>query len=923
MNLSTKTFAVLALLVTGFIIGCGGGGGGSSTAGTVSGPEVKTAADLFPDVDELDLLAHPPKTTVKTLANNGTLHTVPTEGDKVQLAGSDAISSAIDGSDVIVKSRPDLNASRIGQPLFFDGIFYGMITRVVPNGNDTLLGLKDAEKFSDVYSSFDITVKNDTIATTMQRSIDNGAIKGKYDSINTSPLQISVIKKPVTNARGLTNEEVVLRIDIPEGYKVPYEPRGIDCSFSDLECTLTVKAGLDKKIGLDVTKEAGTLTFSTAGSYIEIGIGAYLRAHYDYNLLSRDTLDFDLAQSAYFKANLTATDSGELKKEWSTTLDLIGSLNIEIVHPYSAVAKTSVIVKPVIVLGVDGKISGNIGITSYLERSGEVRFSFDSRDLSHNISHSIAYTPKDADKDSVTIGIEADANAYVFPAIITLPSLKFARIGPVISLVFLRSGIKLNNNINGKIESGFVVENNGEMQNSTAMEASLTTSLEGIVQGKWYVRLGALQADSQKFVLDLYHSDDYSDIFTTGKLNILEWKAMLLNNPTIEVEETTFDFNKRKISFDLDIDEKLKPKLYFYYTTDGSDINVKGIEKHKPVWRWTDAPFEVDKNTKIKVRAVLFNKDVSTSIWAWGTSISAQSEKLITEVNEPWVTPSSGKAFTDTLTVTITQDQGFDIFYQKNGSASVKYSGPIDLDEDTTLVVYARTEIDGQKFYSQKRTYKYDKCESDEKLEGGVCVQEESSSSSSDSSVPSAGINVIDLFAENIAYFDNLYTPYIGICPEKEPDGVASGASYIIELNTGKLYCDYLSSNGTLEHYSMYKEDGTVISVRLVPGGGMNITYSIKGSYDVDSASLTNVVNQRGEYESFKREITDSSSQHPVYSLRINNLNDPDYLYYYVVKKEKDRLDFSVVYDHDGTQIQYCKYNDDKFQVYDWCVPDL
>ena len=758
MKLATKTFTVLTLMLTGFIIGCGGGGGSSANSNPSDG-QSGTESAFFSEVDENALLSNPPETKIRTVSNDAVIDTTPVKGPKVETAKGDVVTEAADGSTITLSL--DINASRIGQPLFVDGVFKGMIGAVKTSGSNTVVTLEDAQRLGDVYDKLDLLFRNDEIKASVQRTLDSGKIKGRYDAANAEPLRISVLEKPVTNARGLTDDELILRIDIPEGYTVPIEPRGIDCSFLNAECELTTEGNLSNKIPLTAKSSGSGITFSTKGSYIEIGLGMYLRAHYDHNYIGLDQLDFDLAQSAYFKANITASVSGELKKEWETTLKLLDDFDVEILHPYSMEAKTGMIVTPDIIIGADGSLKGTFTIGTYVERGGEVRFGFNSADLSHTFKQSVTYTPKDVSKDSLGVAIEASANAYAIPGIKTLPYIRFFRIGPSIALVIMRSGIKLNTNVNGKIAADFVVENEQTTTNTT-VEASMTASLKGIIQDKWYVRISPFTPNELERCYDLgkffaavdknekkkkkvlkesrtykcllfYKSAKYKEILSTKEYKILEWKGSILNAPTISVEDDITDFDKKKIEFDLNIDNKIKPKVYYYYTTDGSDIPIAGIEKHKPVWHAGDLPVSVDKNSKIKVRAVLYNKDVSTSVWAWGSSVSPQSEKLITEINEPMVTPSN-KAFEETLTITITQDQGFDILYQKNGGASVKYSGPIDLDEDTTLVVYARTEIDGQKFYSQKRTYKYDKCESDEKLEGGVCVQDESSSSSSSSS---------------------------------------------------------------------------------------------------------------------------------------------------------------------------------------------
>ncbi len=741
-----KLLSVLLFSLVLFL-GCGGGsgGGGTTTQDDVI-PEAKSSSDfLFPEMDVDDLLANPPDTIIRTSSSNAEIITVRTEKEKVEMDKDSLINESEDGSMLIFSSLIDLNTSKIGLPLFVDDTFKGMISDARIAGSTLVVRTQDATKISDVYKNFDVTFQNDSIVESVQRSLSSQNIKGRYDYLNKNPLRISVLKKSITNSRNLTNDEIVLRIDIPKGYTTPIDMRSVSCSFFNLDCSLTTEGNTSKNLDLGKSYGDNGLMFSTEGSYIEIGIGTYLRAHYDYNYIGVDTFDFDLAQSAYFESNLKVTLSGELSKSWEAPLKLIDDFEVEIVHPHSLEIKTTVIVSPQIVLGVDGKITGTFTASSFTKRSGEVRVSYNSANGAHSFDHSVEDTPQNISKDEVALSIEADGNAYVFPAITMLPTLTFARIGPSLTMVNLRSGIKLNTNINGKIETGFVVENKGEITQSVSMEASLTTSLEGLIQGQWLVRIAPLNlSDMEKcyafssedtteveeisnhgdtdacFIL--YQSKDFTDIFSTEKLNVLEWKATLLNTPVIDVQEHPGDYSKRDVSFEIDIDEKVQTKVHFYYTLGGSDIPIEGIKLHASVWKLGDAPLEIDKNTKVKVRAVLYNEDISTSIWAWGTSVSIQSEELISLINKPDVTPTS-KSFEDSLWINMSQDQGYDIMYQLDSAAAVKYSVPIEINEDATIVVYASDTVDGLKVYSQETTYEYDKCEEDEKLEGGECEE--------------------------------------------------------------------------------------------------------------------------------------------------------------------------------------------------------
>ena len=549
----------LLAMAIGLISGCGG----SSTNNTDDTIDVNDTVDinypgdLFPDIDEEDLILQEGKPVVETAASADSVVILePTENDKVVVSDADVIVENYEEGYILLNSSTTISTSSIGKPLFINDIFAGMITGVTDEGTQIRVLIKNADNLNDAYGTLNIEMQNTSILESVQRAIDTNKIKGAYDDINTKPMQFSVIKKPVTNARGITEDEIVLRMDFPEGYYMPIEPRELTCSWGDAECTFTFEESVSHNIALGTTYENSGITFTTEGSYIEMGLGTYMKVHFDENLIADDIFDFTYAQSGYFKSNMQVSVSGELESSWSTDLKPIAAFDVEIVHPKSYLVKTSVSIAPVVTIGVEGKLSGSITATSYLERSGEVRFQYESLADLKEFDTTLTYTPKSLDKDSVEIAVAAEAHAYVFPTSLLIPNIKVLRINYPITLVYLRSGVKLDNAISGAISTGFVVEN-GEEQESLSAEASVVTSLYGLVQSRWMVRAGGL---------DFYHTDEYADLYKTDTLNILEWKAQLLEKPQVIVKEDTLDPKIRHITFDTGESAEIKENLYFYYT---------------------------------------------------------------------------------------------------------------------------------------------------------------------------------------------------------------------------------------------------------------------------------------------------------------------------------------------------------------------
>ncbi len=708
----------LAVMMT--FNGCSSDSGGGGTLGTGTTPIVYPGMD-FPDIDEAALLSETGKQVIETVASADSVVEIDaTAREKVVLSTADVVEdNSSETGYLLVHATASISSSNIGNPLFIDDTFIGMITGVISQSSELKILVANAENINDVYGKLNIELQNSSIRRSVQRSIATHKIKGIYDDINVKPLHFTLFEKPVTNARGVVDDEIVLRMDIPKGYHIPIRQRSISCDFASADCSFTVEGNESERLDLGKAYENGGITFSTEGSYIEMGLGAYMKIHYDENLIAADVFDFTLAESGYFKSNMQVSVSGKLTKDWSTDLKLIPDFDIEIVHPYSAVVKTSIAVAPVVTFGVSGSLKGSISASSYMERSGEIRFQYDSTTDTKDFESTLKYTPKSLDKDAVTVEVQAEAHAYVFPSFLAIPNVKILRINMPLTLVYTKSGVKLDNAVNGLIRNGFVVVNGAE-QDVSAAEVSVVTTLSGAVQGRWMVKVGSL---------DFYHSDAYVNLFRTSALTVLEWKSQLLKKPQVIVKEDASDPQVRNITFDADESKAVKEKLYFYYTVANSnetqyDIDPGSIESHSPYWKIGDAPVVINSNKIIKVRSVLYNKDISSAKWSWGTSVSEQTTSEVTTMMKPIIDPSSS-AFKEHLTVSITQPQGYAVYYRIDGGTPQLYSTPIDLTQSTSLSAYASAMIDGRKILSEEATATYTMCASDEDLIGGSCVEHE------------------------------------------------------------------------------------------------------------------------------------------------------------------------------------------------------
>ena len=726
-----KFLIAFVFIVFGFI-GCSKGGdeGASSTSEVKQPIEV---APFFSSVDEQALVDNPPAETIETAASSGKADLTPSQ-EAVSVDKSVLLSESQAGKSVVVDSAY-VSSNDVGKPLFVDNTFKGMIAAVAENNGSSTVTLEPAKKVEDVYQHFEIETKNDSIKAavkrSLQRAIARHQIAGVYDDINVKPLKISIVERPQIRKAGAANgaqddvSDLVLRIDIPKGYRIPVRASDFSCSLSDASCKFTSDFTTHRKTDLGFQYDRDYITFDTAGSYIEVGIGEHIYAYYDHNTLSDDVFKVKGAVSAYYKVSASIKVSANLVDKlniegmkWEKDIQLLRDFKVFIPNPESEAIQSWVAISPHFVVGFEGKLSGTVSYKHEFGRSGEIRVEYDSTTGTHKFFSTAKDNASTSTKDSVGVGVEAEAKFFLFPNITYVPSLTFLGVQEHVSLVALQSGVNMDNAISGKIEEGFVAENKNKYSSGPSAEVSITSTLYGLIRGKWMIKIGSIV---------LYDNDDeYETILELPKKTLLEWKMQLLNAPKLTIKKDPNDPETKLVYFTSD-DTNLLGYLYFYYNIGDSvdttkDIPAIGIENSgASVWHTGDQPIAVTGNKVIKARALLKNSDVSTSIWSWGTSVSAQNVMMVTSILPPEISPKS-QAFTDSLTITLSQSQGEDIFYKIDDGAIKQYTGPFDISNTSTITAYSEIKFNGQRIRSDAVTAHYEKCGVGQKVENGMCV---------------------------------------------------------------------------------------------------------------------------------------------------------------------------------------------------------
>lgn len=689
---------------------------------------------LFPkDLNESKLAKELPGATIKVDADVNESSAEAVE-KSVETYGNEA--KKID--DTKYELFVPIGNENIGKPLFVDGEFVGIIDSITPQNGSTIVTTRHARSIEEVYQSISFKLRTTDIARALQRGINQHLFVGTYDYMNKEPLRISLKKgSPLRNG----SDDVILRIDFPKGYTIPLNVHKMECDFATKRCSIPDTRDFNYHLDVPIQyaypdEDSPKIEISTEGSYIELGLGNSMEFEYNKWIIPF-RLHFDDTMSAYFKSNIKFQIKGNAQNlfesglKFEKELEILKPFKVEIplppTPPILKAIKVYVEFKPMFTFGAEGKLEGKVEYRHSFYRQGNVHILYNykgPKDFSANISDG----GKKANQNNLNIEVTAEAKAYIFPNITSIPSIKPRFVNWPLTFVSVQSGIALENTLSGKIGHNFLLEPFTDSTGKTYWEAELKTALLGKMRGKWLVYLGEKE---------LYKSDDYTDLASTKELVLLDWKIQLLHKPQIKVTQQNSSY---LVTFASSDDAKIQKHIKYCYRkasidTPLADIKKEDIPNCSTIWKQGDAPITLQKNEQIKVRAFLLNKDVSQSIWKWGTSISEQASYAAIELQPPRFDPPS-TAFKDDIVITLTQPQGFnDNIYVKEPYSDKfeKYTNPIRLTESGTISALTAMKINGKLYKSPVVSQAYTKCADDEEVVNGKCVPASSSSSSSSS----------------------------------------------------------------------------------------------------------------------------------------------------------------------------------------------
>lgn len=547
--------------------------------------------------------------TIETLASADLLmDTTPKDGSYETVS-----TECIESGDTIIctdDGRSVSGRASVGQPLFLDGEFKGMVTSISSQGGQTTYSLGDAEYVTDVYDNFDIELSADEITARLARAVKT--FKGKYDDINEKPLSFSLVTVDVPESRsgGDDVKELVLRVNFPKGYKIPIQPRNIDCDFLDASCDASFEVEENKEIPLNSEYTKGGITVSTNGSYVDFGIGAYMRAKYDANLIDDDEYAFEVRTSAYFESNIVFTINGEYEFEWSDDIELMDMVDVEIRHPYSAVAKVVIGFQPVMEIGSRGSLDVSLEAKARSKREGTVGFRYSSVNDRLIPFGSVSF--KKYNENGVQYEATVNGEVYAIPRVAARPKLIFLRIAQPLSFGEIRGGVKVNSLLEGEVHTGFVVGNDGLNVDIGKTEIGLDIGVSALIDYIIQIRLG----DKEFWTMD-----DYDELYESDRLVVFDWKIGLLDSPEYDVSYQ----DSHQIEFYV-MGNEFPDETKYYVRVIGEGENYANpnlLDFRESASLIDGNTIRLDETATLLVQAVRYNKDISDSVWrSYGVSLS-------------------------------------------------------------------------------------------------------------------------------------------------------------------------------------------------------------------------------------------------------------------------------------------------------------
>lgn len=591
--------------------------GGSSTNSSASSTSQVPASSVASDTVSSTLSSQSVSSAVTLIfepdPKNVSVNLVtlsPVEVDSTEKDGTYIESTE---GNVTVVRLSNVKSGVIGDPLFVDGIFKGMITQQIPlAGGLSELTLGPPEDLADVIEEFTVAVDlRDAKISTPANAPSLGG---------TDPrITYSLFQRPVADGMGReVGTEPVLRIAIPESVTMQAPNAPMQVAYNaDATVAISGDTSFEKDFNqtfnIDYTHETQGITLTSNGSHIDIGLGIDLYAY--ARIVRRQEnrrLIVILERSALFVSDLHFDVHGELADAWESDIELA---EISIPVPLSAGITLNLTFAPSLHLGASGAITGHLAAHSYTLRRGVTTYDYDSQRTSDRLVTTREVTSESGpiDENGVTVDLDADGHAFITSGIAFKPEITLASLADV-EFVTLFGGLQIDAELAGNVDAAFEVVA-GESETSLEADARILLEATPTLQYRIRAAVSPHPRWAQVILGDAYvfMERDWELIYRGGTIPIFDFSIRILHDPEVLVDDSG---GITCVGFDIAEEAAVREHVRYYYTLDGSEPEERAEDL------WDGNPVCLDESAVVTVRGIVLNADYSSSYWDFGKSIS-------------------------------------------------------------------------------------------------------------------------------------------------------------------------------------------------------------------------------------------------------------------------------------------------------------
>lgn len=535
----------------------------------------------------------------------------------------------LDPNEVQIHSDDDIDVRKsyenalndLGTVLFIDGEFRGKVDAVEKiDESTTRYYVADVDSIDEAYQKvvLDFSTDSSSIVSTLREASEQ--LTGTYDYLNPgTPIVSRFYLQPASDdaARSGDAVDLMLRIDIPKDYVFPIsevrseqEDDWASCTLDMEACGAMITDSIDGTLWLDTEKTINpSFSITTKGSYITYRIGALV--HLEYTnikyLPGQPKLEFNTSINSTMNMTLYFSALGTAEKEVIKEYNLTKGFGVEIYHPTSLIAKTAFHFQPMIEFGASGKVEAEAHATSRIKRTLIANLDFKSdRAKPMKQYYRFKHIPEDMDQYTLDAAVKSEAKLWAFPNIAVSPEVKFLRVLHPIRMGEIRGGAKIQGEFNGTVGAGYTfVNEKGKFDAYARMSIKVVNYF--LLDAAFNIAVGGHS----------FFQSKRKEIYQSKGTTIFDWSIRVLKAPIVKIEKLSS--GRANARFYLDInDANVSKAVKYYYTTDGSIPDVSRTSASTTEGK----AVELNVDTNLSVIAVLRNKDLSDSIWAFGTSIS-------------------------------------------------------------------------------------------------------------------------------------------------------------------------------------------------------------------------------------------------------------------------------------------------------------